>query len=1131
MRKKSLGRIAAFAVVATVGGLLPFFAAASASAAAPTTLVVAPPSTKTVAQGDTAVYSVGFNNTVAPGGIYYAIGSGPDGASAPFSAALPCTVNLAGTAADCSVTNTSSVAGTDNLTFFWSPTSAPTAQFVASDPTASGKLIVTGPVNAITASPATTHVAQGQWATYKVTATDADGNPLPGQGIHISAAQANQAAATLQLSDTAPVEPAFTGTDPPSGIAQTATLNVTTGSTGAANFYANSTVAGTVSFTFTANPPVAGVQGTATLTVDPGTANDVTQVLVTPATQTAFQNAPVDETVQVENAQGDLVGDPAAMPLISITAGPNSGRTPNPVSVTQTAAAMRGTYTATYTTLPASTTTTTTGTDTLRAFVNHTPGTAGLDAGEPSKTATITVIARPAGIHLVRISPNPVNASTNSTTAPVIFEVENGNNAPLSGFGVTLAIDTAGSTPPSQRPGYSVSPPLATSGSDGRFVATVTDADPLVGDVVAIKATLVGDITQTITTSVDFNAPSDVVAIQPYVSTGKVGGSASFTATTADPHGVPVAGVNYIWTVFNGTTVVNGVGATFSYTDMGSTTTDHQDSVSVSSFQNGVQLGSDTTTQYWVRDGVAAQANITLSNFGGGYTGQGVNQLTPPFTPHGFVNTLTTSPIADPTPTNPTTGVVPVGAMLADGNNNRLFGKSVTFASSGVGAFVDENGNALPGNSITARVDDNGGFVTENGQPSSDPDVPGFASVFVRSSVAGTQTITATADGVSSVGTITWSGQYVPLTPFRVFDTRTGQGGAGTTPLAPDTLTYFDYSETALTLGASAYVFNVTAIGAKKVGNLRVADECIGNSATRSSTVPDTSLINYQPGKDVANAIVVPSDCGGLRVYSAGAAVNVAIDVEGYYAGSNAFRNTAPTRIADTRTGVGTGGASSIAGGSHLSIQVTGMAGIPDGAKAVAVNLTAIDPSGQGNLRVYPDGAAVPGTSSVNYIPHVDKAAFAVVNVPADGKINIYSAGATIGLAVDVFGYYPSSSNVVTSAPVRVFDSRSTGSLSANHAMSFQVSGLAGVPDDAQAVLVSVTSIHNAHSTGVGNLRIFPAGSPVPAASTLNYVSSTSDVANFAIVKLGTNGQLSLYSAGSPIDAAVDVLGYVPAGS
>ncbi|HZM64906.1 MAG TPA: hypothetical protein VFC16_01235, partial [Nakamurella sp.] len=95
----------------------------------------------------------------------------------------------------------------------------------------------------------------------------------------------------------------------------------------------------------------------------------------------------------------------------------------------------------------------------------------------------------------------------------------------------------------------------------------------------------------------------------------------------------------------------------------------------------------------------------------------------------------------------------------------------------------------------------------------------------------------------------------------------------------------------------------------------------------------------------------------------------------------------------------------------------------------------------------------------------------------------------------------------------------------------FQVAGKAGVPTDAQAVLVSVTAVHSAGSTGVGNLRIYPADAALPNASNVNYISATTDVANFAIVKLAASGQLSLYSDGSPIDALVDVVGYVPAGS
>ncbi len=1115
--------------------------ATTAAAAAPTVLTVTP-GTGTVA-GDgasSAQFTIGFNNSVAPGGIYYAVASGPDSASAPLTDALPCVVNAAD--ATCSVT-TNGTAGTDHLVFFYSPTIAPTVPFTAGAPSVEGTLIVTGPVHAITATTPATHVAQGQWAKYQLTATDENGNPIPLQGIDVSGTGPD-----LLLASADPLN-SFTGTIV-SIPDQAASTPLTTDSSGLATFWANSTGAGIIDFTLAGRPVVDGVQGAATLTVDPGTAADATQVVVEPATQTAFQDATVDETVTVLNAQGDLVGDPAALPTASITAGPNAGRL---VNVTAVAGEPQGTFTAEYTTLPPSTTQTTVGTDTLQAFVNDTPGIGVLDAGEPSDTATITVVGRPPGpLHLDLVAPtatSPVTAFTNSTTAPVYFQLLDGNNTPLSGYGVQLTVDAAASAPASQVAGYSVAPDPAVTGPDGKFLATVTDAIPLVGDVVAIEATLVGDNAITVPAQVGWIAPADIVSIDPYLSTGTIGGRTSFTASTVNPARTPVAGVNYVWQVttdVNGPTqtTIDGDGPTFSYVDAVSPTVDHQDQVTVFAFQNGVSLGATVSTQYWARDGVADQANITLDNFGGSYTGQGVNDTLPPFTPRGFVNTLTAGVIPDPTATTPSVDKVPVGAMLADGNNNRLFGRTVTFTSSGVGGFVDQNGKILPGNSVTARVDDGVAIG-----PDSDPTIVPFASVFVRSSRGGLQTITATVNGISSVGRITWSGQYVPVTPFRIFDTRIGQGGVGTAPVAPNTLTFFDYARTALPLDATAYVLNVTAIGSTG-GDLRVADSCEGGSATKDSTVPDTSLINYQPGRPIANAIVVPNDCptalSGLRVFSDNSPVNVIVDVQGYYVGGRrdalarsapAFESLLPTRIADTRTGVNTGGATSIAPGAHITIQVTGTGAgpnneaIPDGAKAVAINLTAINPNNYGNLRVYPDGAPVPNASNINYIPGVTKAAFAVVDIPANGKINVYSDRATIGLAADVFGYYPKASNVVTSSPVRVFDSRQTHPLAAGQPVSVQIAGKAGIPKDAQAVLVSLTGVHCTGSTGAGSLRVYPADAALPYTSNLNYISSTTDVANFAVVKLAANGQISLYSDGSPIHALVDVVGYVPAGS
>jgi hypothetical protein len=219
----------------------------------------------------------------------------------------------------------------------------------------------------------------------------------------------------------------------------------------------------------------------------------------------------------------------------------------------------------------------------------------------------------------------------------------------------------------------------------------------------------------------------------------------------------------------------------------------------------------------------------------------------------------------------------------------------------------------------------------------------------------------------------------------------------------------------------------------------------------------------------------------------------------------------------------------------------------------VILNITAIHPSKAGNLRVFPDGSTPnpTNTSNINYITNVDKAVLAVVQLPANGRIDLYSDGATVNVAADVFGYLDSTAtaasncnyagcsatNAVLQTPIRILDTRTdshhvgtvTGPLDSNKSYTFQVGGQGGVPNDAQAVLISLTAIHPG-GNGVGNLRVFPSDVSVPNVSTINYIGS-SDIANFAIIRLPKSGTLSLYSDGVPTNAAVDVLGFIPAGS
>ena len=84
-----------------------------------------------------------------------------------------------------------------------------------------------------------------------------------------------------------------------------------------------------------------------------------------------------------------------------------------------------------------------------------------------------------------------------------------------------------------------------------------------------------------------------------------------------------------------------------------------------------------------------------------------------------------------------------------------------------------------------------------------------------------------------------------------------------------------------------------------------------------------------------------------------------------------------PTRICDTRPGNPSG----LAGGAAqcnghtlvanqaMPVQVTGLAGIPSSATAVALNVTALDASESGYLSVYPAASSPPDTSTLIFHP------------------------------------------------------------------------------------------------------------------------------------------------------------------
>jgi len=112
-------------------------------------------------------------------------------------------------------------------------------------------------------------------------------------------------------------------------------------------------------------------------------------------------------------------------------------------------------------------------------------------------------------------------------------------------------------------------------------------------------------------------------------------------------------------------------------------------------------------------------------------------------------------------------------------------------------------------------------------------------------------------------------------------------------------------------------------------------------------------------------------------------------------------------------------------------------------------------------------------------------------------------------------------------APVRILDSRNgTGGYSSPWGplgtRSVAVTGAAGVPARAQAVLLNVTVTD---TTAPSYLTVWPAGQPQPTASNLNWPAGDTRP-NLVVAKLGTSGAISIYNRFGTTDVVADVVGY-----
>ena len=162
------------------------------------------------------------------------------------------------------------------------------------------------------------------------------------------------------------------------------------------------------------------------------------------------------------------------------------------------------------------------------------------------------------------------------------------------------------------------------------------------------------------------------------------------------------------------------------------------------------------------------------------------------------------------------------------------------------------------------------------------------------------------------------------------------------------------------------------------------------------------------------NGVLVGIDAAGTVSIFAGAPapVDVLVDVTGWVPAGAGFTPITPIRVLETRAGSpGYTGGSRFGRNETRLVDVVGRAGLPAGqVGAVAVNLTATGPTGNGFLKTYPSDAAVPPTSSLNFSAGQVVANSQVLGVGPDGAVAVfaYLDAATDGVdvVIDVTGWF-----------------------------------------------------------------------------------------------------------------------------
>ncbi|MFC3573303.1 PKD domain-containing protein [Streptomyces yaanensis] len=360
---------------------------------------------------------------------------------------------------------------------------------------------------------------------------------------------------------------------------------------------------------------------------------------------------------------------------------------------------------------------------------------------------------------------------------------------------------------------------------------------------------------------------------------------------------------------------------------------------------------------------------------------------------------------------------------------------------------------------------------------------------------------------------------FVPMTPE--YDTEKTIPAHGVLKLSAATLQ-------ANSNGVDAAQLQIVTSEAKASGSLTLY--------TAGTTRPGTSSINFEAGRTATNeATVKVTPTGSVDLYNGSSGpVTVEVATVGLHSHAQFARTyhpATPVRLLDTRTGTG-GITGPVAGGHSVTLSVAGTHGVPTGADAVVLNVAATTTKGSGHLTVSTHG--ISGSDVTGPYWTTGQTASDQVMVPlVDGKVVLHNTSrSSANLVADLVGWYGPTANGAEYQPVtpaRILNTRTgTGSgriakLGAHATLKLKVTGAHGVP--ASGVRAVDLNLTVPTPSGSGYLVAYADGTSRPGVHSVDFTAGHT-AANGALVKVGADGEIALYNAGSTsVDVYADLLG------